>query len=211
MRALAHRSCLVAALLGSACDASGISPGRSHIAANKLASAQVLSQQTIDIEREFDGPDARRLTYELRPDDTLIVTLEALSGPKTKAETESFPLSSQVAADARSKLWHVHPEQQGAGVKLPPDCLPQSVPDITVAFISPEPSSGSGNAGRAVFSLPSQSVCKTQQAIEARDLIAGVIHSFPPSNLQDQYSRRKWRSAVLVPGLTSPPQNRSQN
>jgi hypothetical protein len=216
MRPLVHRSWLLTVLLAAACDGSPIDPSRSLVGAKKLPSAQMLARETIQIEREFGGPGAQRLTFQLRPDDKLTIILAAATDPQTQSKTQTFHLSSGIAEDARSNLWRVRPEQQGAGVNLPSDCPPRSAanaPALTVVFTSPTPNARFDNSHRAVFGLPPQSVCNTEKAKEARNLIRSVIHSFPPSNLPAEYSQRKWHSEALIQRSQgrAPQQSRSQD
>src|SRR5262249_43605510 len=117
MRWLAQGCCMVVLLLPAACDRPA-NPVHSLVGANNLPSPKELSQETIQIEREFAGPGAQQLTYELRPDDSLRVTLGAPDG-NPPSTTETFHLSSAIAANARSKLWRIRPDQAGVGRIMP--------------------------------------------------------------------------------------------
>ena len=200
MRVLARQSCLVASILVAACDNSAIDSRRSLVGAKKLPSREVLSGETIQISHVFSGPGAQRLTFELRPNESLTVTLAATDG-KIQGAKQTFQLSSTIAAQARWKLWRIRPEREGVGWTAPSDCPAQAAnarPDLTVVFLTERPGELTGIVPRATFGLPPKSICNTKAAEEARNLVRSVVQSFPPSKLPAEFSERKWRSEALL-------------
>lgn len=194
-------------------NASAIVPARSLVGATEFPPAQILSGETIQIEREFRGPGAQRLTFELRPDNSLRITISA-ADRKKEVSSETFLLSSEIAANARTRLRRVRPQEVGAGVAFPSNCATQSAtrtPDVTVMFTSSTSSAPVDDSGRRIFALPPQSDCSSKEAIAARNVIAAVLNSFPASTLRSEYWHRKWRSEALgrpswnmATGLLSP-------
>ncbi|MFL6725338.1 MAG: hypothetical protein ACJ8FS_02345 [Sphingomicrobium sp.] len=188
-------------LLCTSCDRPAIEPGQSLVGAKELPPAKALSHETIEINRASRSSTSGRLTYELRPDDSLIVTL-ASQDWKTPIGHEIFQLQPEIAEQARRALWRVRPEElKGVEwINPPPDCPPPPTdthPEIAVAFIAEGPKPGVADDRVGIFDLPYKSICDTRQSNEARALIQGVLRSFPASKVATEFEQR--RDIILVP------------
>jgi hypothetical protein len=192
---------LIAASLLASCERSAIDPSQSLVGANKLPSAKVLSREIIYISRGF-GDWGRshpgRLSYELRPDDTLTITLTQQDWKTIKDVVqgkETFHLPPRVAARARRDLWRLRPEPF-RGIEWdtkPVGCRSDSLhdfPEVAVGFIAEGPKPGIEDDRVGVFALPYRSSCNTKQAVEARQIVREVIQSFPQSKVAAEFDRR---------------------
>jgi hypothetical protein len=182
-------------LLAGSCHRPAIDPAQSLVGAKSLPAASVLSREIIEINRGVGSWDGNGLSYDLRPDNTLTVTLTG-RGDSVKAK-ESFQLSSDVAAAARRMLWRVRPENL-EGIEqavLPSGCHSPPVDagsEYSVIFIPAD----SGNQRLGVLLLPYARDCAAKNSIEAHNLIGTVLHSFPTSKVAAEYDRELPRMIV---------------
>ena len=180
------------ALLLAACQVEQADAPESLVGASNFPAPEALEQETIMIVRgpAVDAPLEQVLRHELRPDNTLLVTLVTLGdGPEEKVVAEDrFRLSVGIADRARQALWRMRPaELQGAEwLVWPSGCEPRSnhvYGEAQVAFIKPDDTVG-------VFALPSPNSCSTRQAEEARRLFWQVVASFPYSKAAVAFSQQ---------------------
>jgi hypothetical protein len=183
MRIVARHLWIVALLLSGGCEQSKVKAPESLVGAKHLPSASKLSRETIQINR-WGGPRRDHLlTYELRPDNSLIVThiLQEPGGDKALAR-EAFALAPDAARQVRSTLSRVHPEAlRGIEyVGYPVGCQPptDSVDEVAIAFIDERKKIG-------IFDLPH--VCKDGNAASARSSIAAVMKALPTSKVASAF------------------------
>ena len=205
MRTLAHQLWVATALLVSACDKPAIDPSESLVDAKELPTARVLSREVIQINQGFGSLNSTLLSYELRPDNTLTITLTHRDYDTQKEVTdgkETFDISSNVASEARRDLWRLRPATlQGIeSVLRPRDCPPpptDTFPMAAIAFIAEGPKPGVEDDRLGVVDVPAQYTCHTRQGREARELIEKVLRSFPQSKVAVEFARR--RPVVIIP------------
>jgi hypothetical protein len=204
MASPARIALLFSALLCASCDRSAISPSQSLVGAKSLPSASELSKEAIEINKGFGDISLGFLSYELKPDNSLTVTLTARNREVIVGKDE-FHLSANIAADARRMLWQVRPEKlEGIDWETRPiACHRQYDHDfgeLAVVFRSDEPKAGSSHSRIGVFVLPGLDSCRSLAAMQARKLLERVIQSFPPSKLPSEFERRNARlDKVIVP------------
>jgi hypothetical protein len=182
----------------SACDKPAIDASQSLVGAKQLPVASVLSREVIYVNRGSVGPTSDSLSYELRPDNTLIITLTHRDTDTFKEVTdgkETFDLSSNVASQARHGLWRLRPATlQGIEwLVRPADCPPpptDTFPEATVAFIDKGAKPGVEDDRLGAVEIPAQYTCDTRQGREARELIERVLRSFPQSKVAAEFNRR---------------------
>ena len=202
---LARQFWIATVLLVSACDKPAIDASQSLVRAKQLPAARTLSQEVIQINRGFGSPTASLLSYELRPDNNLTITLTHRDDDTFKEMTdgkETFALSSNVASQARRDLWRLRPATlQGIETLVrPADCPPpptDTFPVAAVAFIAEGPKPGVEDDHLGVVDVPTQETCDTQQGREARDLIEKILRSFPQSKIASEFGRS--RAVVIFP------------
>lgn len=184
---------LSASLLCGSCQRSAIKSSQSLAGATELPSAKVLSREIIQINRGFGSLHPGLLSYELRPDDTLVVTFTSHDW-KTVLSKQSFRLSSKDAAVSRRMLWRVRPQElKGIAFEVrPPDCPPpptDSPAEISVVFFAGDHQPLEDDR-IGIFWLPYADTCRTPQATEARGLLNRVLQSFPRSKVAVEYERQ---------------------
>ena len=203
----------VAALFLTSCDRPAIKPGDSLVGARELPSATALSREIIQINQGFRSMGTTGLlTYELRPENKLTITLTHHDRVTLKEVTdgkESFQLTSDVASRVRRKLWRLRPETLRGieWVTRPSDCPPpptDTFPDASIAFIAEGPKPGIEDDRLGLTDVPSSYTCKTKQGDEARTLTQRVLQSFPASKVAAEFDRRELK--VMRP--SQPPHTR---
>lgn len=200
---------LLAAWLLASCDGPAIDPSESLVGAKSLPSARELSRETIQINPMSSAwtADAQRLSYELRPDNSLSVTLSHwdLGGRDEVIDgRETFHLSGSVASQARRLLWRVRPEPlQGIEWIIRPTGCPPPPTDTfgdSVVFISGNPEAGTTDRKIGVFEVLPAQYCRESSANEARLVVKQVLQLFPKSKVAAEYQRRNApRDQVIVP------------
>jgi hypothetical protein len=203
---VARQLWVASVFLVSACDKPAIDASQSLVGAKRLPTARTLSREVIQINRGFGSPTSSLLSYELRPDNSLTITLTHRDHDTFKELTdgkEAFELSSGVAAQVRHDLWRLRPSTlQGIETPVrPADCPPpptDTFPVAAVAFIAEGPKPGVEDDRLGVIDVPAQYTCDTRQGREARDLIGKVLRSFPRSKVAAEFDRR--RPVVIIPG-----------
>jgi hypothetical protein len=151
----------------------------------------VLAREIIYLSRGYGSFNSRRLSYELHPDNSLIVTLTAKDFHTTE-DQQTFRLPANVAAQARQSLWRLRPEDL-KGVEWdtkPTGCrsdILDDFPEFAVAFIAEGPKPGIEDDRVGATVLPYQSSCATREALAARNVVQSVLRSFPQSKPAAEY------------------------
>lgn len=192
---------LTAAPFCASCDDSAIDPSRSLVGAKSLPPATELSRETIQINRGYGDISIAFLSYELLPDDSLVVTLTDRNLQKDVVlGKDTFRLTSEVAAEARRMLWHLRPEElqrfdEGGfeSETRPIGCYrrgPHDFGELAVVFTAEGPETGVEDDRLGIVELPRPDSCRSPAAIKARRLIQRLMHLFPRSKLPAQFERR---------------------
>jgi hypothetical protein len=188
--------CLVlTALVLASCNRPAITPSESLVGATRLPPARALSRELIQINRGLGEMSAGFLSYELRPDNTLTITLSDRGGYRERVRgTETFRIPPGPAAQVRRNLWRLRPQElEGVDVDIRPvgcPSRPHDVGELAVAFIGKGPRPGVEDDPIGIFALPNAGSCATRQATEARRLLQSVIQSLPASKVAADYHRR---------------------
>lgn len=190
---------LAASLLVASCEGPAIEPSLSLVGANDLPSAATLSREKVHISRGGDhyGLHPHFLSYELHPDDTLVITYtvkERDTAREAVRARERFRLSRDRAAQARSLLWRVRPArlEWPNEETRPIGCGRRGLHDfgeITIIFIDEGGKAGVGGDRIGAFHLPYASSCNTPEAIIARRLVGHVLQLFPASKAAAAFDR----------------------
>jgi hypothetical protein len=202
MRWAARSNLFFAALLVASCDRSSGGAGASLVGAEKRPPESQLLKETIEIvPSSAPGPRSANLYYDLRPDNSLSVTLSHWT-PQAHGEVvdgrDTFQLSASEAGEARRLLWRLRPERL-AGVESdiqPVGCRPAPVdasPLYSVAFIAEGAKPGLKDDLIGVTGVPAERDCNTQPAADARQLVQQVLQIFPMSKVAAEFERRKNR------------------
>jgi hypothetical protein len=192
-------------LMTASCDRPAIDPSESLVGAKQLPTAGVLSREAIQINRGFGSISPGLLSYELRPNNTLIITLTHRDRATFKEVTdgrETFHLPPNMASQARRALWRLRPETlRGLDwVTRPSDCPApptDTFPESTVVFIAEGPNLDIDADRIAVVDVPYLSICHARQSVEAHGLVERVLQSLPSSRVAAEYDQR--RDRVVVP------------
>ena len=207
MGLVARISAVAASLLCLSCHRPAIEPSQSLVAAKNLPTAEVLSRETIQINRGLGSwPSAPgSLEYELRPDGSLTVTHKKFDRDfhQITVGQQTFRLAQSAAMAARRLLWRLRPEPlQGITVEALPIGCPHppidAPPEFFVDFISEGPKPGIADDKLGIVFLPYADDCRTKGAAEARSLIGTVLQSFPASNAAAEYETEvaKWKAKL---------------
>ena len=178
-------------LICTSCDRPAIDPSQSLVGAKSLPPARELMSETIEIYLGEDKSLSHQLSYELRKDNSLTLTLSAVERGK-RSLSQKFQLRSADADALRRKLWRVRPEElKGlAWMVQPADCPPpptDTSPMLSVGFIQEGTKPGIEDDHIGVFILPYPYTCKTPGGNAARALLKEVLKALPGSRLQSQY------------------------
>jgi len=144
-----------------------------------------LSTEAIQINRRGGPLRDHMLTYDLSPSNSLTVahTVDQLGGAKTLA-TATFHLTPEAANRVRTVLWRVRPERLTGiqNITLPTGCtvVVDASPQANVVFADAKQRLG-------ISSIPSERVCDTPQARQARQLVSGVVAFFPGRSLAAEF------------------------
>jgi len=185
-------SLVAASLLCVSCQPAGIESSTSLVGADRLPSRGALSREIIQINRGYGSVSEGFLSYELRPDGTLIVTHTDRARGKVRGE-DRFRLSAEIASQARSLLWRLRPaklEGLDAHEARPSGCErrgPHDFGELAVIFIDEGRRAGIEDDRLGTFELPSPDSCGSPQAREATALVRNVLESFPPSKVAAEF------------------------
>jgi hypothetical protein len=197
MRTFWHQSCVAAALLIAGCDKPAIDASQSLVGAKRLPTARALQREAIQINRGFGG-NSGLLSYELRPDNRLTITLTHWDRETLKDVVdgkEAFNLPPDIASQARRGLWRLRPQTlQGIEwVVRPADCPPpptDTFPEAAVVFIAEGAKPGIEDDRLGVVEVPAQYTCDTRQGREARRVTQKILRSLPQSKVVARFERR---------------------
>jgi hypothetical protein len=170
------------------------------VGAAKVPSAEALSRETLYITRGANDWGGDRLSYELRPDGSLIVTHTYSDDRKpggVEKGKETLELSSEVAAQVRQLLWRVRPgELEGQGFEKaevrPVGCerrAPHDFGEVAVAFTNVGDAIPSEDDQTGLFELPRPASCNTPAAIEARAVVWRALRLLPQSPVVARFER----------------------
>lgn len=202
MRSAVPRALLLtAALFCVSCDDSAIDPSHSLVGAKSLPPANELSRETIQINRGYGDISIAFLSYELLPDDRLIVTLTDRNLEKDVVlGKDTFQLTPEIAADARRMLWRLRPDElqrfdEGGfeSETRPVGCYrrgPHDFGELAIVFFVEGSQEGVDDDRLGVFEMPHPSSCRSPAALRARETIEHVMQLFPPSKLPTEFERR---------------------
>ena len=174
---------LIAILAATACKASAIDSTNSLVGAKQLPSSDVLSRETIQLNRfRYDARQRQEmLVAELRPDNAVALTLTRndIDHGQSLLGKEEFQLSAGTADRIRNTLWKFRPGKlEGVGtLVLPAGCsyINDETPEAAVAFVA------ANNKDIGIAEL--QPDCQTPAAKAARILLGKVLKEFPNSKL----------------------------
>lgn len=187
---------LATVLFFASCQRSAIDPSESLVGAKQLPSRQALSRETIEINFGFGDISPGFLSYQLRPDNKLVISLtDRNREPDSVLIEETFQLTSMTAAKARKMLWRVRPqEMQGMEWQTRPlGCELQGPHDfgqLAVVFDTEAPGVDLDDR-LGIFELPRPESCRSREAVEARKLMQEVLRTFPASKAPVEFERRR--------------------
>lgn len=166
-----------AALLCVSCNPGEPAHNPSLVGAKTILTPASLSRELVQINR-IGAESENFLSYELRPDDTLTVSVESLP-TREIVSREVFHLEPEVAAEIRSGLARVRPaEFEGVEHETRPlGCRlqgPHDFGEIAVVFVDENATSSTSDDRIGLFALPNEGNCDSPQAIEARLLLERV-------------------------------------
>lgn len=185
---------VAAALLCASCRDAGVEGSPSLVGAERLPPASVLSRELIQINRGYGAVGEKFLSYELRPDDSLTVTLTDRRRDRVLGE-QSFRLASDAAGRVRRLLSQVRPARlQGldAHEARPVGCErrgPHDFGELAIVFVDTGSGPGIEDDRIGIFELPDPRTCSTAQAVEARALVRQVLAAIPSSSVAADFER----------------------
>ena len=190
-----------AALVCPSCKNSEADNAESLVDARALASADMVSRETLYIRRGITDWCCDYLSYELRPDDTLIVehTFSENNGLTVTKDSETVSIAPEIAEEVRWLMRRVRPTRlQGQGIEedavRPTGCERRGLHDfgeVSVAFMYHDHEVNVQNAKFAVFELPYASSCETRAAKEARAVVWQALEMLPQSGPASSFERAK--------------------
>lgn len=200
---------LAVSLLCASCNEAVVSSSRSLVGANELPSAKALSRETFYISRGGGAYGGDVLSYEWRPDNSLLVTHTFSDGRGTGEVVrgkETLRISPGDATQARQLLWRVRPaELEGVEQDVRPlGCEPRGPHDfgeVTVGFVDEGDASGIEDDQVGIFELPTEESCNTPAAVEARKVVWRALQLFPKSKVAAAFERSTERPLSTVPAI----------
>lgn len=182
---------LTVSLLCVSCNDAAINLSQSLVGANELPSVTALSLETFYISRGGGAYGGDALSYEWRPDNSLLVTHTYSDGRGTGQVVrgkETLHISTEVAAQARRLLWRVRPAKLESVEQdaRPTGCErqgPHDFGEVTVGFVNEGNTKGIEDDQVGIFELPTAESCNTSAAVEARAVVWRALQLFPKSNV----------------------------
>lgn len=166
----------------------------SLVGATDLPSSAERSREIIQISYGVGTPDS--LSYELRPDNSLTVSVRLMRGGKEARREEKFQLLPQHGERTRALLSRLRPNPL-LGIEYltrPEGCKPQHVHDwgrVSVAFIAEGKSTTVQDDKVGITVVPDPESCGTPEARWARETVERVSRSFPPSRLTAAFAGQR--------------------
>lgn len=192
-------SLLLAPIVCVSCSGPAIAPSQSLVGASDLPSAEALSRETLYITRGANDWGGDRLSYELRPGRTLIVTHSYYgpTPPEVERGKETLDVSPEIAAQVRQLLWRVRPGKlEGQGLDKaearPAGCErrgPHDFGEVAIAFINEGDAARTDDNQIGLFELPTPRSCNTPAAIEARAIVWRALRLLPRSQVVAGFER----------------------
>ena len=188
---------LTASLLCASCNDAAINPSQSLVGANELPSATALARETLYISRGGGADGGDILSYEWRPDNSLLVRHTFSDGRGTGEVVrgqETLHVSPEVAAQARQLLWRVRPaELEGVEQDArPTGCErrgPHDFGEVTVGFVNEGDASGIEADQVGIFELPTADSCNTPASVQARAVVRRALQLLPKSKVAAAFER----------------------
>ena len=188
---------LTVSVLCASCNDAAIEPSQSLVGATKLPSATALARETVYISRGGSAYGGDTLSYEWRPDNSLLVKHTYSDGRGTGEVVrgqETLHVSPEGAAHARQLLSRVRPSEL-EGVEQdarPMGCKrrgPHDFGEVTIGFVNEGDASGIEDDQVGIFNLPTAESCSTQTAVEARAVVRGALRLLPKSKVAAAFDR----------------------
>jgi hypothetical protein len=188
---------LAVPLLCISCKDAAIEPSQSLVGAKELPSATALARETFYITRGGGAYGGDTLSYEWRPDETLLITHTFSDGRGTGDVVrgkETLHISPEVAAQVRQLLWRVRPAKL-EGVEQdarPTGCErqgPHDFGEVTVGFVNEGDAPGIKDDQVGIFELPTAESCNTPAAVEARAVVRRALQLLPKSKVASDFDR----------------------
>lgn len=190
-------SSLAVTLLCASCDDVAIERSQSLVGAKALPSATSLARETFYITRGGGAYGGDALSYEWRPDDSLLVTHTFSDGRGTGEVVrgkETLHISAEVAAQVRRLLWRVRPAKL-EGVEQdarPTGCKrqgPHDFGEVTIGFVNHGDAREFEDDVVGIFELPTTESCNTPAVVEARAVVRLALQLLPKSKVAAAFSR----------------------
>jgi hypothetical protein len=188
---------LFASTLCVSCGDAAIAPSQSLVGAKELPSATALADETLYITRGGGAYGGDALSYELRPDNSLLIT-NTFSDRHEAGEIvrgkETLHIAPGVAAEVRQLLWRLRPAKL-KGVEQdtrPTGCEREGLHDfgeLTVGFVNEGDARGIEDDQVGIFALPTADSCNTSAAVEARSIVRRAPQLLPRSDVASDYER----------------------
>lgn len=188
---------LITSLLCTSCKDAAISPSQSLVGANDIPSATALAGETLYISRGGGPYGGDTLSYEWRPDNSLLVRHTISDGRGTGEVVrgqETLHVAPEAAAQARQLLWRVRPaELEGVEQDArPTGCErrgPHDFGKVTVGFVIEGDASGIEDGLVGIFNLPTAESCNTPAAVEARAVVQRALQLLLRSKVAAAFER----------------------
>ncbi|MCY7399248.1 MAG: hypothetical protein LH466_10490 [Sphingomonas bacterium] len=186
-----------ASMLCVSCGDASIAPSQSLVGAEKLPAATELARETFYIARGGGAYGGDALTYEWRPDNSLLVTHTFSDGQGTGEVVrgkETLRIAPIVAAEVRQLLSRVRPAKL-EGVEQdarPIGCErqgPHDFGEVTVGFVNEGDARATEYDQVGIFALPTADSCNTSAAVEARAIVRRALQLLPRSKVASNYER----------------------
>lgn len=186
-----------APMLCVSCGDAAIAPSQSLVGAEELPAATALARETFYITRGGGAYGGDALTYEWRPDNSLLVTHTFSDGRGTGEVVrgkETLHIAPDVAAEVKQLLWRFRPAKL-EGVEQdarPIGCErqgPHDFGEVTVGFVNEGDAVGIEDDQVGIFALPTAESCNTPAAVEARAIVRRALHLLPRSKVASNYER----------------------
>ena len=192
---------MAAALPAAACEQPATHTSQSLVGAKSLPPETELSRETIEINSGYGDISVGFLSYQLRANNTLVVTLtdRRYPEPDRVLVKDTFELPAHVATEVRQMLWRVRPEKLVPLADLnsearPVGCSrrgPHDFGELAVVFMAEGPKPGVDDDRLGDFELPRPKSCDTPEAVAARKLMQQVLDKFPHSKAPAELRRRE--------------------
>ena len=190
----------ITAILCVSCSDPAISRSESLVGAAEVPPAEALSRETLYITRGANDWGGDKLSYELRPNGSLIVIHTYHDDREltiVERGKETLDLSSEVATQVRELFWRVRPGAlEGQGLERdevrPVGCErqgPHDFGEVGVAFINEGEATSIEDDQLGLFELPSPASCNTPAAIEARTIVWQALRLLPQSQVAARFER----------------------